>query len=454
VLGLRAYRTRAVTPTASLIGGSASGKLTNKEITVTPNVSGNTPWGGTYNVTFANSRLQNDSSFNTLNPQFPTSLALNFVQPLWRGLRYDDNRHRIEVARKNQQLTVTQLRQRITDIVTQAIQAYWELDYAYNNVAVQNEAVQLAESQYESNKRQAEQGILAPVDVVAAQTQFSTFQQNLLLALQALTQAENNLKILMLPDRTDLMWSAALIPETQLNPNVPVPAFDDAVKQALQSRPEIAESVIALDINRADQRLAQEATRPRIDAFANVTGAGLAGTVIPSTGSILGSLFPGGIAPVPPIFNGGYTQSLSNVLHGYFPTAQVGVTVSLPIRNRTALSQAAITSAEGRKLQFTQSQVTMAVETDVRNSMQAVDAGRSRLEAAGLARRSAEEQYASEQRQFQAGTSSVFLVLQRQTDLINARNREVRSRADLAESLAALDRATANTITALGITIK
>jgi outer membrane protein TolC len=451
---VRAYRTRAVTATASLIGGSASGKLSNTEFTATPTMSGNTLWGGTYNVNFANSRLQNDSSFNTLNPQYPTSLAVSLVQPLWRGLRYDDNRHRLEVARRSQQLSATQLRQRVTDIVTQAIQAYWELDYAYNNVAVQNQGVQLAEQQYESNKRQAEQGILAPVDVVAAQTQVSTFQQNLLLAVQVLTQAENNLKMLMLPDRTDMMWSAALIPETPLESNALLPTFNEAVQQALESRPELDASALAIDINRADQRLAYEGAKPRIDAFTNLTGAGLAGAVIPSTGSILGSFFPGGLAPVAPILNGSYGQSLSNILHGNFPTAQVGVTVSLPLRNRTALSQAAIASAEGRKLQLTQNQVAMAVEADVRNSMQAVEAGRSRLEAAGLARQSAEEQYASEQRQFQAGTSSVFLVLQRQTDLITARNREARSRADLGESLAALDRATAHTINAHNISVR
>ena len=75
-----------------------------------------------------------------------------------------------------------------------------------------------------------------------------------------------------------------------------------------------------------------------------------------------------------------------------------------------------------------ENQVGMAVEADVRNALQAVNSTRARLDAAGLARQSAEEQYASEQRQFQAGTSSVFLVLQRQTDLITARNREVRAR--------------------------
>jgi hydrophobic/amphiphilic exporter-1 (mainly G- bacteria), HAE1 family len=453
VFGLRAYRTRAVTPVASLIGGSASGKLTTTELNVTPEFSGSTNWGGTYDLKFTNSRQQTDSSFATLNPQYPSNLNLNLTQPLWRGLRYDDNRHRLEVARKNLRLSEAQLRQRITDIVTQAIQAYWELDYAYNNLSVQREAVQLAERQYDSNRRQAEQGVLAPIDVVAAQTQFATFQQNLLLAQQTLTQAENNLKSMILADRSDLMWSAALIPETEINTRVIVPGYQEALEQALTGRPEIAENALALDMNRADARLARDAARPRVDAFANLTSAGLAGTQVPSN-SALASFFPGGIGSLPAILTGGYGQALSNLFNTNFPTAQVGVTLSLPIRNRTALAQAATAAAEGKKLQAMQNQVAMLVEADVRNALEAVNASRARLEAAGIASRSAEQQYESEQRQFQAGTSSVFLVLQRQTDFISARNREVRARADVAEALAALDRATAQTIQSRGISVK
>jgi HAE1 family hydrophobic/amphiphilic exporter-1 len=129
----------------------------------------------------------------------------------------------------------------------------------------------------------------------------------------------------------------------------------------------------------------------------------------------------------------------------------VGLQVSLPLRNRTAEAQEAISAAEGRRLRALQDQVGMAIEADVRNALQAVQSARSRLDAASLARRSAEEQYASEQRQFQAGTSTVFLVLQRQTDFIAARSREVRSRADLGEAIANLDRATAGTLEAHGI---
>ena len=90
--------------------------------------------------------------------------------------------------------------------ISLAVQSYWELDYAYRNLQVQLEAVQLAEQQDASNRRQVEQGLLAPTDVVATQTQIATFSQNFFAAQQAVTAAENALKVLMLADRSDLMW--------------------------------------------------------------------------------------------------------------------------------------------------------------------------------------------------------------------------------------------------------
>jgi HAE1 family hydrophobic/amphiphilic exporter-1 len=215
-------------------------------------------------------------------------------------------------------------------------------------------------------------------------------------------------------------------------------------------------------------RLAREQAKPRIDAFANVGVTGLVGIPIPagpnpfsaSLGGLVSRLndlstiaglpplsginFGGG--QIPPGLVGSYGQSLNGLYQGSYPNVQVGIQVSLPLRNRTAVSQERISMAEGRRLKALQEQVAMLVEADVRNSIQAASSAQSRLDAASLARRSAEEQYASEQRQFQAGTSTVFLVLQRQTDLIAARSSEVRARADLASAIANLDRATASTI--------
>jgi HAE1 family hydrophobic/amphiphilic exporter-1 len=453
VLQIGAYRTRAVSPVASILGGSANGKLTQTEFNLTPGLSGLTPWGGSYGWKWSNSRQQSDSSFLTLNPQYPSTASLNLTQPLWRGLRFDPNRYRIGVAKANVQLSKEQLRQSVIERTTAAINAYWELVFAWNYYHVQEEAVHLAEQQYESNRRQVEQGVLAPVDVTAAQTQVATFQQSLFAAQQTLTAAENNLKMLILPDRTDLMWSSAIVPETAPDTSMKVVPLADAVAQALASRPELAENAVALDINKLDVRLNHDQTKPQINGYANLSATGLAGTTLPSGTNPFPISLPITLGQPPAIFLGGYGQSLSNLFGGNFPTAQVGVQISLPLRNRTAEAQLATSQAEGRKLKAQRDQIGMAVEADVRNALQALSSAQSRLEAAALARRSAEDQYASEQRQFQAGTSTVFLVLQRQTDLITARSREERAKSDVAEAKANLDRATGQTLVAQSIDV-
>ena len=474
-LGLNAYKLRQVTPVSSLIGGAPNGKLTQESYLADPSLSGASPYfGGTYKLDFSSARQVSDSTFLTLNPQFPTSVNLNLTQPLWRGLFYDDNRHRIQVARSNVQLTNAQLRQRVIEIVTQAIQSYWELDFAYRNLEVQIEAVRLAEQQDASNRRQVEQGLLAPIDVVATQTQVATFQQNVFTAQQALTNAENALKVLILPDRTDMMWSMALVPGQTAEPLTALPSLDEAVKAALAARPELAESATSIEINKFDTRLSRESAKPQIDAYANLSVTGLAGNLLPpgpnpltaSTLAITNQVntlsalagIPTLAVPtagsLPPILVGGYGQSLNALGTGNFTTAQFGVQVSLPLRNRTANAQAEVSMAEGRRLKTLRQQLEMAIEQDVRNALQTASSGRARFDAAVTARQYAEQQYSSEQRQFQAGTSTVFLVLQRQTDLISARTREVRARADLSEAQANYDRAVARTIESRSIEVK
>jgi HAE1 family hydrophobic/amphiphilic exporter-1 len=476
-VGLNAYRLRSVTPISSLIGGAANGKLSQEQYLADPQLNGASPWfGGTYRLDFSSSRQTSDSTFITLNPQFPTSLNLNLTQPLWRGLFYDDNRHRLQIAKGNVRLTDAQFRQRVIEIVTQAVESYWELDFAYRNLDVQIEAVRLAEQQDASNRRQVQQGLLAPIDVVATQTQVATFQQNVFTAQQALTAAENALKVLMLADRTDMMWSVALVPEQGQESGDVLPPLAGALQTALAGRPELAESAVSIDLNRYDTRLSREAAKPQIDAYAVLSLTGLAGNPLPpgpnpftaSTAALttqvnalsalagLPPLPPASIASsaIPPILLGGYGQSLSALGSANFTSAQVGVQFSLPLRNRTANAQAALSAAEGRRLKTQRQQIEIAIEQDVRNALQTASSARSRLDASVTARLYAEQQYTSEQRQFQAGTSTVFLVLQRQTDLIAARTREVRARADLGEATANFDRSTARTLETRSIDLK
>ena len=468
---------KQVAPVASTLSGSATGSLLTRTWQWDPAISGQTPWlGGSYRTDLSSQNVFTDNTFITLNPQFPTALNFQYIQPLWRGLRYDANRHAIEVAKKNRTLTDEQFRQRVMTIVEQAEQAYWELAFAYNNLQVQLEAVEIGRQQDESNRRQEAQGLLAPIDVVAAQTQLSTFELGAYNAQTALTRAENNLKMLMLGDRESPVWSSALIPSTATITEAPLIPLATAIDEALANRPEAAEVRISGDINQKDTRYYRELAKPQIDLVASYSRAGLAGPQAavgpnPITGAFeplidrlnalsasaglppinLGSLAG---SPTPAFLVGGYDQSLSNLWSGNFPTTEMQLRISLPIRNRTAEANVGRSLAEGRRIQNQKEQIAQSIEADVRNGMQAVQSAQMGLQSARVARESAEQQYESEQRQFRAGTSTLFLVQQRQSTMITARSQERRAQADLAEAIALFEFATATNLRQHNVSLK
>jgi HAE1 family hydrophobic/amphiphilic exporter-1 len=124
------------------------------------------------------------------------------------------------------------------------------------------------------------------------------------------------------------------------------------------------------------------------------------------------------------------------------------------LRNRTAEARHASSVAEGRRIEIDRRRLEQGVEAEVRNALQAVQSARAVLASATEARRTAEEQYASEQRQFSAGTSTVFLVIQRQTAMITTRTQHARAEVDLNKSLAELRRATGQTLAAHNIAVR
>lgn len=466
---------KQVVPVASALAGSANGSLLTKIWQTDPTVSGSLPWlGGSYSTDFNSQRTYTNNTFLTLNPQYPSSLNFQYTQPLWRNLRYDNNRHSLDVAKKNVSLTQEQFRQKVMQVVLQTEQAYWELAYAYNNLQVQLEAVEIGRQQDESNRRQEREGLLAPIDVVAAQTQLAGFELSAYSAQTALTQAENALKLLILADRTSPMWAVAMTPVTPAERSAPVTPLPDAVAEALRNRPETAQVKITKEINQSDTRLYRNQTKPQVDLVTMYTRAGLAGSVAAQGANPLTSSFGpiidrlndlsanAGLPPVainfggapPPLLVGDYGQSLSNLWAGDFPTTQFQLRVSLPIRNRVAEANLSRAVAETHRIQDQTNQLEQSIEADVRNSMQAVESAALRRNAARVQRESAEEQYNSEQRQFRAGTSTLFLVQQRQTTMIAARSQERRAESDLEESIAAFELATGSILDEHNIQLK
>jgi len=152
------------------------------------------------------------------------------------------------------------------------------------------------------------------------------------------------------------------------------------------------------------------------------------------------------LTPFPELLVGGYGQSITNLAANRFTNFRVGVAVNLPFRNTTAEAQLGRTLVERDRIRTQREQLEQLIQVDVRNALQLVRTAESRLRAAASARSASEQQYASEQRKLEAGQSTVFLVLERQTALTTARGNELRAQTELNKAVADLQRATGNAL--------
>ena len=160
-----------------------------------------------------------------------------------------------------------------------------------------------------------------------------------------------------------------------------------------------------------------------------------------------------GISRVPPNLVGGYFTSLGNLIAQDYPTYRVGVNISIPWGNTVAKANLGRTLVQADRIGNQRAQTEQIIEAEVRNSMQALRSGEARLASALASRQSAEQLYDSEQRQFRSGTTTFYLVIQRQTELLAARSRELQAQTDLNKAISEFQRATGTTLSANNVTV-
>jgi outer membrane protein TolC len=459
------YFERSETPVASFLAGGSGGSLTTTDVTGRVGFEGLAPRaGGSYKFEFTSRRLSSNNAFNDINPTVSNGFSFSFTQPLLRGRKTDDTRRRVEIAKKNLSLTDAQFRRRATEVITNVEQAYWELAYALRNLQIQIDAVRQARAQAESDRRQVEKGVIAPVDLLEAETQVKNFEQNVYAAQEGVSHAENNLKKMLAAERSAEIWSKALLPVTPVDLEAPRIALGEAVESAMTNRLELAELETSAEINKIDQCFYRDQTRPQVDLTASYSSNALAGSLRDEENPLVSGLVSlqnrvnqlstqSGL-PALPATNfgtnddivGGYGKSLTNLFAQNNPAVKVGVKVSLPFRNRTAQANFGRAVAEGRRVENQRAKAEQIIEAEVRDTLQALRSVEARLAAASSARSTAEQQYQSERRKFQSGMSTAYMVSQRQIDLINARGRELQAQTDLNKTIADFRRATGSTL--------
>jgi outer membrane protein TolC len=481
---------KRISPQQSSLGGSGStGTTSTTTYSLSPSIAKQFGrGGGNYFLQFANQHTDTSSSFSLLNPFYSSNLSLQFTQPLLRDRSIDNNRRQIRIQRKRLDQSDADFRQRTIDVITRVQQAYWELVFALRDQQNQLANLNLSRESLRNVEAQIAAGAKAPLERAEVQTELANRETALLSAIQAVAIAENNLKVLIFKEPTNPEWSAQVTPtDTPKFDTTPV-SLPDALKAARDNRPELRRLRLQNEISDIDIQFFKNQTKPRIDLTGAVALTGLAGSNVPtdippgtqvplifgnpatnSTAFLLDQIraiqlaqgLPLATSPLittPPsnvnqVLVGGYGQTLRNLVGGDTRNITVGVTIQFPFKNKTAEANLAGARIQKEQLLASTRSQEQIIEVDVRNSAQAVESARQRVLSAREARTNAELQLEGEQRLYQVGRSTTFLLFQRENALANARASELRAETDYNKALADLQRATSTTLRANNVIV-
>ena len=432
--------------------------------------------GTNVNVSWNNTR-SSSSAANFFNPAIQSTLSVFISQPLLNGFGLSVNTRNIRIAKNNRKIADWAFAQQAITTVTNTVNAYWELAFARENVSVQQQAVTVAQKLYEDNKKQLEIGSMAPLDVTRAESELATDRQNLIVAKTVQLQDEQILKNAI--SRDPLAPSVINVEIITLDqPKQPeaveAASFEEAIKEAFAKRPDLQEQLLNLKNSDIDVKATRNALLPSATLGAFYQSVGLAGnSPINGTPVVISNGVPivdangnpisvnGGVpifestlsTPVKGTSQEGFTTAQNQVFNNKFPEYAVQLTINLPLRNRSAQADNARSLLVQRQLEMQLQQLKNAALLDVRNTFIALEQDRARVEAASKARELQQQTFDAEQKKYQLGASTVYLVIQTQRDLISAQGTEIRALADLEEAKANYERALGRTLDVNHVTI-
>ncbi len=407
--------------------------------------------GTAFSVGWNSTQTFTNPSGSFFNPNVTTRLNLAISQPLLNGFGKAQNARAIRVAKNNVQISDQTFLQAVMDIVSNVKRSYWELVFAIEDVKVKEQSLALAQKLYEDNKRQVEIGTLAPIEVVRAEAEVARTRQDLIVSQTNLRQQQTLLKDLITKNPLDPLVSVEEIapldaPEVPLVPEV-IP-IQDAIQVAMEKRPEVISAQLDIRNRNLDIRAAKQAQLPGLEVYAFYGGVGLGG---------FGQACPSGSTcppdPLVVLEDSGLGRSITRAYQGDFPDYGFGLNLSIPIKNRAAQAESARAQIAQRQSETRYQRTINTVIVEVRNAQIALEQNLARVDAARQNTRLAQETYDAEQKKFQLGASTIFLVIQAQRDLAAARSGEVRAMADFERAKVDFDRSLGRTLERSHVTL-
>ena len=420
-------------------------------------------WGTAFSVGFNNAHTTSNLVTTELSPLISSSFQARVTQNLLQGFGALPNLRFVRIAKNNREISDVAFRLQIITTVDQIENMYWDLVYAYENVRVQQESLTYAQKALDDSRKQAKVGTVPPIQVVSAQSTLATDEQNLILAQNNLQLQEllmknalsRNVEEPSFAEAEVIPTSGMLIPQQE-----PVVPIQDLINQALSHRAELVESRIDLNSRDLNAKAVRNALLPTLDAFAYYGGSGVGGNVnsaLPNCAADPTATYCFTPSAAPPPFQTtntvGYGSTLNQLVNSSAPDKGVGLSLSIPLRNREAQANQVRAQLEYRQAQVRLHQLENQVRIEVRNAQFDVKQNRVAVGAAQSAVDLARQTLDADQQKLKVGLTTTTAILQDASLLTTSESNLVSAKAAYEKSLIELDRATGLLLDHSGISV-
>jgi outer membrane protein TolC len=425
-------RQKTETPAFSWL--DASGQVEERYNDYSAQLTQLIPIGGRFSVDLFTYKNNTNRKFQEINPLYWSRLRFSFTQPLLKNFGFKVTRREIIVAQNNTEISENMLKGTLLNTIYNVEEAYWNLVYSIENLDVMKSALELARDLLAKNKREVEIGMLAPIEVLSAQSEVASREADILQAESLIKSNEDRLKtILNLAAEIDIDMTKIIPTDTPTYEEREI-SLEEALAIGLQKRPDLKASRIDLKNKDLDVSYAKNQLLPEFNLEAAYWSPGISGTqILYQDGDPLTEIIVGTIP-------GQASDALKDAMSFKYRNWGVGLTLSIPINSvfsRAQYAQAKVTREQAElSLKNQEQQAFLEIRDAVRN----VQTNYKRIQAYKVARELAKEKLDAEEKKLKVGLTTNYLVLQHQRDLANARSAELRAIIDYNLSLATLDR--------------
>lgn len=413
--------------------------------------------GTALQASWQNSRVTSDNPFNSLSPYLQSSFRATVTQHLLQGAGIWVNKRYMYQALNDRRITDASFRQQLMYTVDQVETIYWGLVQSYEDVQAKQHALDQSSELLSENRKQLQIGTMAPLDVVNAESTEASDKQALISAQNALNYQQQIIKQAIARNLNDPALSAAPVIPTDRVDVAPIEEESQPVEalvdEAFKRRPELEEAELTLRNDEITLKGARNGMLPTVDAYGFYGSSALGGAQSPHCETITATGTFGPCAPnsLPTV---GYGTVAQNLFNSSASDKGVGISLSIPIRNRYAQSVQERSLMEYRQAELRLEQLYTQIRMQVVNQMYALTNDRAAVQAAVAARDYNQQSLDAELKKLHLGASTTANVLQQQRNLATAEDNLIAANGQYAKDRASLYQILAVTLQHYGINLE